>query len=371
MVLVEDPQGATISAIVAEAAAQLAAQAPAARGQPTMVHVAAYAAGSEDAPAAGTAPDGQLALKPAAAAAKAAGPLWVSPAPFTVKMRLFCLPYAAGISENVFAKWVAWGRVDGGGGRQVGHVARHLCITAQSVYVARLALPPDCDIALASLPCPRRWSMMLPASIQVCPVELPGRGRREGEEGISDVRSLARALARHLPLADKPYAVFGTCLGAIVGYEVAREVEETRCAPMPTALFLAAVSPPHLYADAVAALYMKRPLRACGAGRSLRCWLGNKRSVGGACGARVLIQPPPTTRCRPRRAAANGRSAGQPTGLARHEPRRAAAHVRGRPLCGRGGAARQRPALCQGGAHGRQRHHDGGAVQVCACVCMC
>ncbi len=29
---------------------------------------------------------------------------WVAPAPFTVKMRLFCLPYAGGVSENVFAR---------------------------------------------------------------------------------------------------------------------------------------------------------------------------------------------------------------------------------------------------------------------------
>jgi hypothetical protein len=101
---------------------------------------------------------------------------------------------------------------------------------------------------------------MLPASVQVCPVEIPGRGRREGERPINDVRELARLLARSLPLSDKPYAIFGTCLGAIVGYEIAREVEETRCAPIPVALFTAAVSPPHLYAVAVMKLYLKRRL---------------------------------------------------------------------------------------------------------------
>ncbi len=31
---------------------------------------------------------------------------WVVPFPVSVKMRLFCLPYAGGISENVFAKCV-------------------------------------------------------------------------------------------------------------------------------------------------------------------------------------------------------------------------------------------------------------------------
>ncbi len=45
-----------------------------------------------------------------------------------------------------------------------------------------------------------RWAMLLPPSIQVCPVEIPGRGRREGEPAPSDAAALARLLARSLPL---------------------------------------------------------------------------------------------------------------------------------------------------------------------------
>ena len=41
---------------------------------------------------------------------------------------------------------------------------------------------------------------MLPAAIQVCPIELPGRGRRRGEIGISDIAILASTLADALPL---------------------------------------------------------------------------------------------------------------------------------------------------------------------------
>lgn len=41
---------------------------------------------------------------------------------------------------------------------------------------------------------------MLPAAIQVCPIELPGRGRRRGEIGINDIAILARTLADCLPL---------------------------------------------------------------------------------------------------------------------------------------------------------------------------
>ena len=41
---------------------------------------------------------------------------------------------------------------------------------------------------------------MLPPSIQVCPLEMPGRGRRSQEHGISDVQALAEQLATALPL---------------------------------------------------------------------------------------------------------------------------------------------------------------------------
>lgn len=61
----------------------------------------------------------------------------------------------------------------------------------------------------------------------------------------------------------KPYALFGTCLGAIVAYEVTKRVAERKCAPMPLALFPAAVSPPHLYAVAVMKLYVQRAVGKC------------------------------------------------------------------------------------------------------------
>jgi len=59
---------------------------------------------------------------------------------------------------------------------------------------------------------------------------------------------------------DKPYALFGACLGAIVAYELVCAVEAGALAPPPIALFVAAVSPPDLYARAVMKLYLTRPL---------------------------------------------------------------------------------------------------------------
>ena len=191
--LAEDPQGATISSIVEEAFSKMTALRAASGSSST----ALVPAGSSQASIA------------ARAAEVVAGPLWISPTPVTIKMRIFCLPWAGGMSENLFA----------------------------------------------------RWSMMLPASVQVCPVEIPGRGRREGETALTTVDELAKVLAHSLPLKDKPYVIFGTCLGAIVGYEIIREVQKTKCAPPPVAFMPAAVSPPHVYASVVMKIYLQRRLR--------------------------------------------------------------------------------------------------------------
>ena len=100
MVLVEDPQTATIRRIVAEAVAQLAAAAPVPaastpHSQPFAIHINAHSGSSLPAVMSGRIPLGKAALAALA---------WISPAPFAVKMRLFCLPYAGGVSENVFAR---------------------------------------------------------------------------------------------------------------------------------------------------------------------------------------------------------------------------------------------------------------------------
>lgn len=193
--LADDPQGATVASIVAEAASKIKETGPILGGGRTLVVRVATNGG----PRSGDIDDAEEGPKPV---------LWISPTPVAIKMRLYCLPWAGGVSENLFAK----------------------------------------------------WSMMLPASIQVCPVEIPGRGRREGEPAISTVGELATMLAHSLPLQEKPYAFFGTCLGAIVSYEVIREVERTGCAPMPVAFMPAAVSPPHVYAEVVMKIYLQRRL---------------------------------------------------------------------------------------------------------------
>ena len=112
MGLIEDPGAATVHSIVSEAHTGLLAAAAAAAG-------AAGAAGEAGAHTGGAAPGlstaGALMVQPAAArgqpvhgaevGALVPAKVWISPAPVSVKMRLFCLPYAGGVSENVFARW--------------------------------------------------------------------------------------------------------------------------------------------------------------------------------------------------------------------------------------------------------------------------
>ena len=67
------------------------------------------------------------------------------------------------------------------------------------------------------------WQNRLPPSIQVCAVQLPGRGRRFGEKPFDQMAPLVKALAEALPTHhDVPAVYFGHSLGALLAFEVAR-----------------------------------------------------------------------------------------------------------------------------------------------------
>lgn len=64
---------------------------------------------------------------------------------------------------------------------------------------------------------------MLPKTVEVCAVQLPGRGTRIAEEPFSNIRSAAETFHISLrPYLDKPFAFFGHSLGAKICFEVAR-----------------------------------------------------------------------------------------------------------------------------------------------------
>jgi acyl transferase domain-containing protein/surfactin synthase thioesterase subunit/acyl carrier protein len=71
------------------------------------------------------------------------------------------------------------------------------------------------------------WPGGLPAEIEVCAIQPPGRHERLHEPLLHSVDDMVAALVPALlPYLDRPFAMFGHCLGAIVMFEVLRELSE-------------------------------------------------------------------------------------------------------------------------------------------------
>jgi surfactin synthase thioesterase subunit len=69
----------------------------------------------------------------------------------------------------------------------------------------------------------REWHALAPEHIQICPLELPGRGGRIGEAPISRLRPLVDGLADAVgPFLDRPFAVFGHSMGGLLAFELTR-----------------------------------------------------------------------------------------------------------------------------------------------------
>jgi medium-chain acyl-[acyl-carrier-protein] hydrolase len=67
----------------------------------------------------------------------------------------------------------------------------------------------------------RNWSDQMPAEIEVCAIQLPGRDDRMREKLFHEMAALVEELARGLaPSLDIPYAFFGHSMGALIAYEL-------------------------------------------------------------------------------------------------------------------------------------------------------
>jgi len=92
----------------------------------------------------------------------------------------------------------------------------------------------------------RQWQDELPADIEVCPVQFPGRENRICEQPFSELSSLVRTLSEELtPSFDLPFAFFGHSVGAKVAFELARELGRRQEA-CPIHLFVAGSRAPHI-----------------------------------------------------------------------------------------------------------------------------
>jgi medium-chain acyl-[acyl-carrier-protein] hydrolase len=84
------------------------------------------------------------------------------------------------------------------------------------------------------------WSRALPPEIEVCPVELPGRGARFSEPSFRSMPALVTALADGLEgWLDRPFAFYGHSMGALIAFELAHELR-ARGQAAPVALLLGA-----------------------------------------------------------------------------------------------------------------------------------
>lgn len=91
----------------------------------------------------------------------------------------------------------------------------------------------------------QRWSSHLPSAIEVCALQLPGRGNRLGETPYTDLAALTATLIDVLrPELDRPFAFFGYSMGGLLAYEMVRTLRRYDL-PLPAHLLIAARRAPH------------------------------------------------------------------------------------------------------------------------------
>lgn len=95
----------------------------------------------------------------------------------------------------------------------------------------------------------RPWLNDLPAEIELGLIHLPGREGRLAEAPLADLPGLVQTLAAHLrPYLDRPFALYGHSLGALIAFELSRQLRREG-GPLPAQLCLAAMPAPHLPSD--------------------------------------------------------------------------------------------------------------------------
>lgn len=91
----------------------------------------------------------------------------------------------------------------------------------------------------------RDWADNLPPEIEICPVQLPGRENRYSEPPFTQVWPLVQTLVQIQAFEERPFAFFGYSMGALIGFELARELRRQNKSS-PVHLFVAAYRAPQL-----------------------------------------------------------------------------------------------------------------------------
>jgi medium-chain acyl-[acyl-carrier-protein] hydrolase len=71
------------------------------------------------------------------------------------------------------------------------------------------------------------WAEHLPANVEVHAAQLPGRGPRLCETPLTSIAAIVeQTLPEFRQRLDKPFALFGHSMGALIGFELARRLRE-------------------------------------------------------------------------------------------------------------------------------------------------
>jgi len=118
-------------------------------------------------------------------------------------------------------------------------------ISQNNPWFAYIKSNPHADLRLFCFPFAggsamtyRTWSDFLPTNIEVCPVELPGRGSRMREQAYTKIKPLVQNLSEALvSYLDRPYVFFGHSMGALIGFELVRLFRGKKL-PLPAHFFV-------------------------------------------------------------------------------------------------------------------------------------
>jgi medium-chain acyl-[acyl-carrier-protein] hydrolase len=96
----------------------------------------------------------------------------------------------------------------------------------------------------------RGWHRHLPRFVEVCPLELPGHGRRNSEEPVGELEPvMTDLLDQVLRKSDLPCAILGYDYGALLGFELAYRLAHHH-----------GLTPRHLFVAAMRAPVWPRPV---------------------------------------------------------------------------------------------------------------
>jgi medium-chain acyl-[acyl-carrier-protein] hydrolase len=92
----------------------------------------------------------------------------------------------------------------------------------------------------------RRWQTELPDFVEVLPAQFPGRVNRLGETAFTDLIQLVKSLSASIrDYVDKPFVFFGHSMGAMISFELARQLRRERLS-QPVHLFVSGRIAPQL-----------------------------------------------------------------------------------------------------------------------------